>query len=282
MKALHFTKIESIGNHFVLIDAMDMMELEWPTVAKKTCTYRSGVGADGLLVILPSEIADFRMRMFNPDGTEDACGNGLRCAAVFNKERMQKKSDSFTIEAIDGIHEVETKKRADGSTLATIDMGEPLFGKEDIPTLLEVEEAIDYPLGVDDSIYNINCVRVGSPHTVIFAPLSMFWENIPDVSERIENHKAFPDRISVTWCSVETADELKVRTWERAVGPTLGCGTGACSAVVAASIKGISKRIANVSSPGGTLIVDWQKDGNIKLTGTARIVFDGEFSIKGA
>lgn len=264
-----FTKIQSVGNHFVLINAYETGSLDWPRLSINMCACRSGVGADGLLAVLPSQKADFRMRMFNPDGTEDACGNGLRCAAHYYHSRNPKTS--LSIEALDGI------RKTDISDRISIDMGEPQFDPKNIPTTLGSDPIIDYPLEIDGDTYNVTCVRVGSPHAVIFAPLSAFWDDMPPVSGKIEVHPAFPERINVTWCSVESSDRLQIRTWERAVGPTLGCGSGACSALAASAAKGLSDRAADVTSPGGTLHADWRESG-VLLSGTAEIVFEGEYN----
>ena len=277
MTTFPFTKLEAIGNSFVLVDALDMPELEWPLLAMRMCAHRFGVGSDGLLVLLPSEKADFRLRMFNPDGTEDACGNGLRCAAVYVLDIGLSDKQELLFEAKDGLHHAEVVRSAGGSPTMRVNMGRPSLRAADIPAKLGVEEVFDYPLEIGGEVYRITCVSVGTPHAVIFAHRRLFWETMPAVSGAIEIHPAFPERISVTWCSCETADELRIHTWERAVGPTLGCGTGACAAFVSANLHGMVGDSARVISPGGALEIEWPDRGEIFMSGPARIVFHGHW-----
>ncbi|MHB0913581.1 MAG: diaminopimelate epimerase [Armatimonadota bacterium] len=267
--SLRFTKFEAIGNTFVLIDSLDRPELDWPRLARRMCANHFGVGADGLLAVLPSKRADFRMLMFNSDGSEDVCGNGLRCVAAYVCREGYAGSRKLVIEQRGHLHEVELIS----CDQIRAEMGSPSLRAEDLPANLGVPEIIDYPLEAGGGVYRITCVQTGSPHAVIFAPLSDFWEVPPAVSAAIEVHPAFPERVSVTWCCAVSRDALKIHTWERAVGPTLGCGTGACAALVAANILGLSERAASVTSPGGTLQIEWVE--NLCMTGPARAVFEG-------
>ena len=281
MKTLPFTKLEAIGNNFVLIDALDMPDMNWPLLARRMCMHHFGVGADGLLVLAPSEVADFRFRMFNPDGSEDVCGNGLRCAAVYVRERGLSRRKNLTFEAKDGLRHLEIIDLPDGMVTVRVNMGKPSFRALDIPADLPVDEVIDYPLEIDGQVCKVTCVLVGTPHAVIFAPVETFWETIPSVSRLIETHPAFPERISVTWCACESRTSLRVRTWERAVGATLGCGTGACCALAASSIHGYTEEHSSVTSPGGTLDIEWPDHDNIFMSGPAKIVFDGDWPLIG-
>jgi diaminopimelate epimerase len=149
-----------------------------------------------------------------------------------------------------------------------------------MPAELPVEEIVDYPLSVDGSVCRITCVLVGTPHAVIFAPAGVFWDNIPPISAQLEVHPAFPERINVTWCAVESPESLRIRTWERAVGPTLGCGSGACAALAAANRAGLAGEHAWVTSPGGSLEIDWPGRGDILMLGPARIVFTGRWPLQ--
>lgn len=275
MKYLPFVKFEAIGNNFVLVDALDMPEMDWPSLAVKMCNHHMGVGADGLLVLLPSKIADFRMRMFNPDGTEDACGNGLRSMAAYVSLAGKSTKQQVDFETIDGIRNSQIVEKSDNFAVIRVNMGRPSFSAARMPAELPVEEVVDYPLSVDGSVCRITCVLVGTPHAVIFAPAQEFWDVIPAVSARLEAHPAFPQRINVTWCAVESPESLRIRTWERAVGPTLGCGTGACAALAAANRAGLAGEHAAVASPGGILKIDWPGRGDILMLGPSRAVFTG-------
>ena len=284
MKTLPFTKVEAIGNNFVLVNALGMPEsaaADWPALAAGMCAHRFGVGSDGLLALLPSGKADFRLAMFNPDGTEDACGNGLRCAAVYIHAAGLSAKRDLTIEAKDGVRHTAIVPSADGSVSAKVNMGRPSLRPADIPANLDVDEVLNYPLDVGGDVYHVTAVQAGSPHAVIYAPLESFWERIPPVSADIEKHPAFPERINVTWCARESPESLRIRTWERGVGPTLGCGTGACAALVAANLHGHASVRAGVISPGGTLEIEWPDRADIFVTGPANIVFEGEWPLSG-
>ena len=273
-----FTKVEAGGNNFVLIDAPGMPELDWSALAVRMCAHHFGVVADGLLALLPSREADFRLRMFNPDGTEDACGNGLLCAAVYIRAVGLSMESELLFQAKDGLRHVEIVQDADGSPIVRANMGRPSLRPADIPANLDADEALDYPLDVGGHVYRISAVLVGTPHAVICAPLESFRANIPAASRTIETHPAFPERINITWCFQESSESLRIRTWERGVGPTLGCGSGACAALVAAHLRGLTGTYARVTSPGGTTEVNWPDRGDIFMSGPANIVFKGEWS----
>lgn len=279
---LKFTKVEAVGNHFVLIDAFDLADLGWPHLATTMCARHFGVGADGLLVLQPSGTADFGMRMFNPDGTEDVCGNGMRCAAAYIYSAAGMRKTEYVIEAKNGLHPVKIKPSNEGALNVRLDVGRPSLRSEDIPAEMDVSEALDYPLNVKGAEYRVTCVSVGTPHAVICAPRESFWEHIPSVSEAIETHPIFPERVSVTWCDAQSPDSLTIRTWERGVGPTLGCGTGASAALVAAHLRGLAGLAAKATSPGGTLEVEWPDREDIFITGTANIVYRGSWVGGGA
>ena len=266
--------MEGIGNDFVLVDAWTLPEMDWPALTVSMCERRFGIGSDGLLLLLPSDKADIRMRMFNPDGSEDMCGNGLRCIAVYARNAGRVARDEFTIETFDGVRRAQV---TDSS--ARVSMIKPSFKAVDFPARLDVDEVIDYPLEVGGRIYRITAVQVGTPHAVIFAPAETFWEVIPPESLLIQQHPAFPEPVNVTWCCVESPESLRIRTWERGAGPTLACGTGACAALVAANINGLAGSRAKVSSPGGTLEIEWPDRGLIIMTGPANIVFRGEWPV---
>lgn len=275
MKTLQFTKVEAIGNNFVLIDALNMPELDWPRLAVRMCAHHFGIGSDGLLVLLPSLEVDFRLRMFNPDGTEDACGNGLRCGAVYVRSAGLSIEQDIMFETKDGFHQAQMVS----DDTVRVNMGRPSLRAADIPANLDVDEVIDYPLDVGGVTYDIIAVSVNTPHVVICAPLESFWTTIPEASAAIENHRVFPERVSVTWCSQISSESLRIRTWERGVGPTLGCGTGACAALVAVNLKGLAGEHARVSSPGGTLEIEWPGRGDLFMSGPARIVYVGEIHV---
>jgi diaminopimelate epimerase len=277
---LPFTKVEAIGNNFVLINGLSLGDTDCSDLAIRMCVHHFGVGADGLLVLLPSLQADLRMTMFNPDGTEDVCGNGLRCVAAHAYLTGLAGKKDILIEAKDGLHQASIVRARKDSADVRVNMGRPSTRASDMPALVEVDELIDYPLDLGDKSLGITCVNIGTPHAVICASLESFWENIPDSSAAIEIHPVFPERISVTWCYCESPESLRIRTWERAVGPTLGCGTGACAALVAANLHGLAGPRAHVTSPGGALEIEWPDRHDVYMTGPANTVYQGEWYLE--
>lgn len=274
-----FTKVEAIGNHFVLIDALGLPEMDWSALAPRIASRHFGVGSDGLLVISRSDEADFRFRMWNPDGTEDVCGNGMRIAAVFACEKGYVTEPVLTMEAKSGVVAAEMTIGNGGRPEARVNMGVPSTRAADIPANCSQEECRDIVVKADGRAYLANCVQVGTPHAVIFADRDTFWETVPPASPSIETHSLFPERISVTWCHVESRESLVIRTWERGVGPTLGCGSGACAALVAAHLHGLAGESADVRSPGGVLRIDWPGRNEVFASGPARTVFEGEWPL---
>ena len=268
-----FTKVEAIGNNFVLIDALAMPEMDWPALAIKMCERHFGIGSDGLLALKPSEKADFKMLMFNPDGTPDSCGNGLRCMAAYLYESGLTRKREMVLEARDGLRQAEIIEGG-----VRMNMGRPSLLAADLPSTL-AGELINYPLEVGGQAFNITAVLVGTPHAVIVAPLESFWEAIPLISAEIESHPVFPERVNVTWCARKSPQSLRIRTWERGVGPTMGCGTGASAALVAANLNGLTGTRATVTSPGGSLLVEWPHKGDLFVSGPANIVYQGEWPL---
>lgn len=276
MPALPFTKMQGVGNDFVVVDARAWPAREnWPARAIALCDRRTGIGGDGLLVVGPSPQADVRMRMFNADGTEDMCGNGLRCVVRFAHERGLLGGEGV-VETLGGLRRVQVLAP---DTFAA-DMGTPRFAPADLPMRLDGPGPIlDVPLDVDGETLPVSVVSTGTTHTVLFV------EHLPDdarfsrLSPLIGHHPVFPERTSVLWTVVEGPDKLRLRIWERGVGETLGCGTGACAAAVLARVqnKASSPEIA-VASRGGTLRVAWPggADDPILLTGPAEVVYTGD------
>lgn len=277
---LGFHKVESVGNHFVLLDAQDMPEMDWSMLATSMCAHHFGVGADGLLVVQRSTKAHFRFRMFNPDGTEDICANGMRCATAYMRTIGHLTSEEATIEAADGLHLSRILAVENGLVNVQLNMGIPSLRPADIPALAEVDRMVDYPLQVAGHMYYVTGVSVGTPHAVLFAPKEALETSIPEVSRAIETHPLFPKRINVTWCAVESRDSLRIRTWERGVGPTLGCGTGACAALVAAHTKGLVGTDALVVSPGGSLSVEWPEERDVFVSGWTRLLYEGKWILQ--
>lgn len=277
-----FVKMHGIGNDFVVIGALDDLPLpeeKLSEFARFVCDRHFGVGADGVIWILPSQVADFKMRIFNPDGSEaEMCGNGIRCAAKWFYDRDYAKGKAVQVETLAGIKTVWVQEENGKAVAVTVDMGEPIFAPSLVPTSLgEGSEAIEVPLSVEGAgTYIVSAISMGNPHCVIFVNDV---DNFPveTIGPRIEHHPAFPKRTNVEFVQVLSRNEMKVRVWERGAGLTLACGTGACASLVIASRTGRTDRKAKVHLPGGTLTIEWRDDGRIYMTGPAVEVFRGEF-----
>ncbi len=269
--SLRFWKLQGAGNDFVLLDLLGQplpMD-DWAALARSLCDRRLGVGADGVLLVEPSERAAYRMRIFNADGSEASmCGNGIRCFAHYLWRRYALQSDSLAIETNAGVRCVH--RIADGRI--TVEMGKPR-ALDHLPTLAhEVQSILRGYTG--DTAGGVAAIDTGAPHLVVWADdLERFPLEI--VGPLLERHPGFPDRVNVSAAQVERVDCVRARVWERGAGATLACGTGACAIVVAGALQGLLERRATVRMPGGALQVEWRADDALWLTGDAELVFEG-------
>ncbi len=273
---MRFWKMHGLGNDYVVIDNRDakISEKDAPDLAKRLCERRFGVGADGLLLISTSSMADVRMRIFNADGSEaEMCGNGIRCFAKYCYEnRIAEKSD-FSVETLAGLKHVWLTVKNQEVMAVKVDMGAPNWNRSALPMIGE-GTCINQTLQVDeDETYNVTCLSIGNPHCVIFV------ENVDEfpveyIGPMIENNKAFPKRTNVGFVQVLNKNELKIRVWERGVGETLACGTGTCAAVAAANRLGKVGNKVTVHVPGGKLQVEVAKV--LYLSGAVEKVFEGK------
>ena len=280
---LRFTKMQGVGNDFIVVDGRQFGAVDWSTLSLELCDRHTGIGADGLLVLEVTRLADIRMRMFNPDGTPDVCGNGLRCIARYAVERGIVQGDSLRVATLTGVRDARMIRDPEGRINAvTITMGLPRFDPAHIPMRVASDRVIDYPLELDDGLsLAVSALSTGSTHAVAFVdclPDDCFFRR---VSPQVEDHPLFPDRTSLMWCKVEDAHRLRLRIWERGAGETWGCGTGACAAAVAAINKGFvcPGTPITVASRGGELIVLWREGEPIQMTGPAETVYDGMFNL---
>jgi len=272
---LKFWKMHGLGNDYVLIDNRDgrIREKDIRRTARKLCERRFSIGADGLLLLCNSSAADVKMRIFNADGSEaEMCGNGIRCFAKYCNENSIVDATELTIETLAGLKKVWLKIEDGEVKSVTVDMGKPVYERDRIPVLGQ-GRCIDQELKVDGATFKITCLSVGNPHCVIFVDSI---EDFPVVAvgPKIENHSFFPKRINVEFAQVVKRDELKVRVWERGVGETLACGTGACAAVAAGNILGKTGNTCTVHLWGGDLQIRYEGD-RILMTGPAEKTFEG-------
>ncbi len=276
--SVRFTKLQGIGNDFVALDAVHFDIPSPAALGRALCDRRFGIGADGLILACPSAAADMRMRIINPDGSEaEMCGNGIRCAAKFMYDSGLVCKTEFDVETLAGVKHIRLQMDGESAVGATVDMGVPQLTPEAIPVAADtnlVHISLD---GRDCAFF---CVNTGVPHAVTFdyypEARADFWR----FGEMLETHPLFPKKTNVEFCRAEDSENIRVKVWERAIGPTLACGTGSCAALVAAATLGLTGRSANVHLPGGTLRDEWLPDGRIFMTGPARSVFTGEIALE--
>ena len=272
---MDFTKMQGCGNDFVLIDGFkNKHDISAPLV-KSICHRRFGVGADGLIVALPSEKADLRMQFFNPDGSEaEMCGNGIRCFARFVKKRNITDKDALSVETLAGIIKTEIT----GENVR-VDMGEPRLDGARIPVNVPKSTVINQDIWVEQKHFRMTCVSMGNPHCVIFVP-EITDELVLQWGPQIEKHGMFPKKTNVEFVEVINSKELKMRVWERGAGETLACGTGACATAIAASLIKAADRSSTVHLLGGDLHIEWSEQNNrVYMTGPAQFVFEGNWPL---
>ena len=283
--------MQGVGNDFVVVAGRDLPRgVPLPELAVLTCDRKFGIGADGLLVVLSdgTRRTAFQMRMFNPDGSEDMCGNGLRCVSLYNHGRAWMDDPAeFTVMVKDGTRRVRRLEVSEDGRSGSfgVDMGVPQFAPERLPFDAPGEARIvQYPLTVDGETFAITTVNTGSTHTVIFGP-QPDEETFQRVSPLIENHPLFPERTSVLWATPAGSRTITVRIWERGAGETLGCGTGACAVGVAAVVNEHAdfNTQTDIVSKGGTLRITWPgEDASVYMAGPAQIVYTGDFALHAA
>lgn len=280
---MRFTKMQGTGNDFILVEAAGL-ERDWRKLAETMCDRHFGVGADGLILVLPSTRADIRMRIFNADGSEaEMCGNGIRCLAKYIVHRGMAKPETknLAVETLAGIRKI--KMQHEGKTLrgSQVSMGAPKFRPEEIPVTLPPDKAkapiLDYPLVVDGRRLSLSFVSMGNPHAVFFIKEGVADFPLRELGPKVEKHKMFPNRINFEVARVVNRRLIEARVWERGAGETLACGTGACAIAVAAQLHGYVDKQVDIMLPGGTLHMEWDGAGEVLLSGPAGIVFSGEW-----
>lgn len=276
MKKLEFTKMEGAGNDYIYINGF-IEKIDNPSqLAIRLSNRHFGIGSDGLVLILPSDICDFRMQMFNSDGSEaEMCGNASRCIAkyVYDKKLTTKKEISLETKA--GVKHLTLLEGNDKSHKVKVDMGQPILDPHLIPVQIAEEPVLNYPLNIDGETWNISCVSMGNPHAVVFTT-NIDKLDLPTIGPKFEQHPIFPRKTNTEFIEIIDRYTLNMRVWERGAGETLACGTGACAAVVAAVLNRHCERKAVVNLLGGSLEIEWNPINNhVYMTGDAVTVFDG-------
>lgn len=288
---MKFVKMHGTGNDFVMVDGRGLQAQDWSTLAQQVCDRHFGVGADGLILLLPSDVADLRMRMWNPDGSEaEMCGNGIRCFTKLALEQGIAKLSGNELRAETGAGVLSLQPVFQGNAVAAVqvNMGAPIFEPALVPVAVPSSYPVepdaqgvrwvrDYSLDVADERYNIACVSMGNPHAVHFTdrPLESF--PLETVGPKVEHHSLFPKRVNFHLAQVQDRAHIRMQTWERGAGITLACGTGACAVAVAARQLGMTGDVVEVQVPGGVLTVRWPGSGDVFMTGPAQTVYAGEW-----
>jgi diaminopimelate epimerase len=277
---LRFTKVQGLGNDFLIIPADDVESLKGaPALARSMCERNYGAGADGIVFVAPpvKPGAAFASRIFNADGSEaEISGNGTRCAAAYLYHTKRWSEPEIRIETVAGTKTGRLVKRSGSRFDFEFDMGAPRLSSVDLPMILDypLPKVVGYDLMLGGEIFEVTCVSMGNPHCTIFIK-DFESVNIEEIGPLIEDHPAFPNRTNVEFARVNSRHEIEVMFWERGVGRTLSSGTGSCGAAVAAMLNGFTARTINVITGGGTLRITWGEDNRVALTGSAEVIYEG-------
>lgn len=274
---MKFTKMHGIGNDYVYVNCFQEEVKNPSEVSKYVSDRHFGIGSDGLILIKPSNVADFKMDMYNADGSQgEMCGNGIRCVAKYVYDYGLTDKENISVETLAGIKYLDLTIENGKVALVKVNMGSPELIPEKIPVAAEGNRAIDVPLEVKGNQYQMNCVSMGNPHCVIFMEEDVRKLNLEAIGPDFENHERFPKRINTEFVNVLDNHTLRMRVWERGSGETLACGTGACATAVAAMLNGYIQKEVTVHLLGGDLTIQWDGgDAPVYMTGPATTVFDG-------
>jgi diaminopimelate epimerase len=274
---MRFIKMHGIGNDYVYIDCFQRTVREPEKLAIRMSDRHFGVGGDGLILIMPSDQADARMRMFNADGSEaQMCGNGIRCLAKYVYDSGISRKSKLTVETLAGVLQLELLAANGTVQKVKVNMGMPRLRRQDIPMLGEGEQVLGETLAAGDREFTVTCVSMGNPHCVIYVDeVAQF--PVTQYGPLLEHHPQFPQRTNVEWIEWLNRKEIRQRTWERGSGETLACGTGACAAAVASVLNRKTDRRVTVHLLGGDLEIEWADDNHVYMTGPAVEVFRGDW-----
>ena len=275
--------MHGLGNDYIVVDGR-FIQKDWSALSLSICDRHMAVGADGLLVLMDSDVSDVRMRMFNPDGSEaEMCGNGIRCVAkyVFENDFVIANPNLLKVETIGGIKGIEPVWRGNSVVKARVDMGQPELIPERIPVVMsdDIREGpvLDFPVDIDGHFLSLSFVSMGNPHAVAFidAPINEFPLGI--IGPKVENHTLFPNKVNFAIVNVIEKGRVEARVWERGAGETLACGTGACAIAVASRLHDYMDEEIDIALKGGLLTITWDGEHQVFMEGPAVEVFRGEW-----
>lgn len=276
---MKFTKMHGCGNDYVYVNCMEKMLEDPDKVSRFVSDRHFGVGSDGLILICPSDQADFRMAMYNADGSEgEMCGNGIRCVAKYVYDYGLTDQTSISVETKGGIKYLDLTVKEGKVSLVKVNMGSPILKPSLIPIRSDKEQFVDEPVTVDGKVYRMTGVSMGNPHVVTFVDDTVSL-NLEKIGPSFENHELFPNRINTEFVQVLSRHEINMRVWERGSGETLACGTGTCASAVACVLNGKTDEHLTVHLLGGDLEIFYDRaNDTVWMTGPASVVFDGELS----
>ena len=277
---MEFVKMEGCGNDYVYVNGFNT-KIDNPNELSKIVSDRHfGIGSDGLIVINPSEVADFKMSMYNADGSEGKmCGNGIRCVAKYVYDYKMIDKEVITVETLAGIKTLKLNVVNGKVKTVRVNMGSPIINAKDVPVISDKEKVINEPVVIDGKEYGITCVSMGNPHAITFVDDTDSLK-IEKIGPGFEKNEIFPDRVNTEFIQIIDRKTIKMRVWERGSGETLACGTGACASVVACVLNNLTDNKVTVKLLGGDLEIKYDTDENtVYMTGPARIAFTGYIDI---
>ncbi|MBQ2938411.1 MAG: diaminopimelate epimerase [Clostridia bacterium] len=274
---MKFTKMHGLGNDYVYIDAVNQNIENESSLAQFVSNRHFGIGSDGLILICKSDVADFKMRMFNSDGSEaEMCGNGIRCVGKFVYDKGLTNKTTVTIETLAGIKSLNLNTKDGKVENVRVDMGEPILEAEKIPVISNEKPVKNLELEAEGRKFKFTCVSMGNPHAITIVDDTKNF-NVEKYGKLLEIDKAFPKKTNVEFIQVLDRQNIKMRVWERGAGETLACGTGACATAVSCNLNGLTDRKVKIELLGGKLEIEWNKEDNhVYMIGPAVTVFDGE------
>lgn len=277
---MKFTKMEGCGNDYVYVNGFAEKIVNPCELAIKVSNRNFGIGSDGLIIVNPSEVADFKMCMYNLDGSEGKmCGNGIRCVAKFVYDNKMTDKETITVETLSGIKTLKLNIKDGKVDTVRVNMGAPILVAKEIPVISEKDKVIDEKVDVEGNAYRITCVSMGNPHAVTFVDDTASLP-LETIGPKFEIHEMFPDKVNTEFIQVIDRNTINMRVWERGSGETLACGTGACASVVACVLNGLTENKVTVHLLGGDLFIEYDEEENtVYMTGPARVTFTGEIEV---
>lgn len=275
---MRFTKMHGAGNDYIYVNCFKESVKNPEKFSVKVSDRHFGVGSDGLVLICPSEVADFKMAMYNADGSQGKmCGNAARCVAKYVYDNKMTDKKNISLETLSGIKYIELRVENSVAVAAKVNMGSPILKGREIPTKFDGDTVVRQKLTIGEKEYEVTCVSMGNPHCVVFVD-DVNGLELEKIGPLFENHEAFPERINTEFVRIVSDREFDMRVWERGSGETLACGTGACASAVASVLNGYCGRDTDikVNLRGGTLYINWSAGGDVFMTGPAEKICDGE------